>query len=178
MREVADPARIRAFMKRLGQVCRGKARVYLVGGSSAVLEGWRNSTLDVDLKIEGEAGEEDAVLKQVPGLKEELRINVELASPGDFLPELPGWRDRSPFIAQEGGITFFHYDFYAQALSKVERGHDKDLLDVREMLKRGLVEPRKALDLFGCIEPELYRYPAVDPASLRKTVEAAFAPKN
>ncbi len=174
MREVTDPARIRAFMKRLGQVCRGKARVYLVGGSSAVLEGWRDTTLDVDLKIEGE---EDAVLKQVPALKEELRINVELASPGDFLPELPGWRERSPFIVREGGIDFFHYDFYAQALAKVERGHAKDLVDVGEMLKRRLVEPGKAMDLFARIEPELYRYPAVDPASLRKAAEAAFHPK-
>ena len=171
MREVADPARIRAFMRRLGQACRGSARVYLVGGSSAVLEGWRPTTLDVDLKVEGE---EDAVLRTIPDLKEELRINVELASPGDFLPELPGWRERSPFVCREGGIDFFHYDFHAQALAKVERGHAKDLQDVKEMLTRGLVEPKKVLELFARIEPELYRYPAVDPPSLRKAVDAAF----
>ncbi len=82
MREVADPARIREFMRRLGQSCRGNARVYLVGGATAVLEGWRATTIDVDLKIEGQ---EDTVLREVPRLKEELRINVELASPGDFL---------------------------------------------------------------------------------------------
>ncbi len=173
MREVADPERIRAFMRGLGRACRGGARVYLVGGATAVLTGWRASTLDVDLKIEGQ---EDAVLKEVPRLKEELRINVELASPGDFLPELPGWRERSPFIAREGGIDFFHYDYYAQALAKVERGHAQDLQDVRAMLERGLVEPRKARELFGAIEPGLYRYPAVDPASLRKAVDAAFPP--
>ncbi len=49
-----------------------------------------------------------------------------------------------------------------------------DMQDVREMIRRGLVDPRKALELFRGIEPELYRYPAVDPASLRKSVEAAF----
>jgi hypothetical protein len=171
MREVADPERIRAFMRRLGQACRGNARVYLVGGATAVLEGWRASTLDVDLKVEGE---EDAVLRAVPGLKEELQLNVELASPGDFLPELPQWRERSRFLAREGGISFFHYDFYAQALAKVERGHAMDLKDVREMVSRGLVESRRVLELFRAIEPELYRYPAIDPASLRKSVEAAF----
>ena len=49
-------------------------------------------TVDVDLKIEGQ---EDAVLKEVPRLKEELKVNVELACPADFIPELPGWRERS-----------------------------------------------------------------------------------
>ena len=37
-------------------------------------------------------------------------------------------------------MTFLHYDLYAQALSKLERGHDRDLLDVDEMLTR---EPRR-----------------------------------
>jgi hypothetical protein len=51
-------------------------------------------------------------------LKSELDLNVELASPADFIPPLPGWRERSRLIAREGALTFFHYDFYAQALAK------------------------------------------------------------
>jgi hypothetical protein len=34
---------------------------------------------------------------------------------------------------------------------------------------------RAALDLFAAIEPQLYRYPAVDPASFRRAEEILVA---
>ena len=43
----------------------------------------------------------DQVFRASPRLKEALQINIELASPIDFIPVRPGWEDRSPFIAQE-----------------------------------------------------------------------------
>jgi hypothetical protein len=72
-------------------------------------------------------------------------------------------------------VTFLHYDLYAQALSKLERGHDRDLLDVDEMLTRGLVERDRLRELFAEIEPELYRYPAIDPPSFRRRVESTVS---
>lgn len=39
------------------------------------------------------------------------------------------------------------------------------------MLRRGLVDPQRLLAYYGEIEPQLYRYPAVDPASFRRGVE-------
>ena len=112
----------------------------------------------------------------MPALKEELELelNVELAAPSDFIPELPGWRDRSRFIQREGSVDFFHYDLYSQALSKIERGHAQDRQDVRAMLERGLIEEDTAAELFGRIEPELYRYPAINPVSFRRQVEQVF----
>jgi hypothetical protein len=56
-------------------------------------------------------------------------------------------------------------------LSKIERGHAQDLEDVRQMVRLGLVTPVSLRDTFAAIEPLLYRYPAVDPASFRKSVE-------
>jgi hypothetical protein len=99
---------------------------------------------------------------------------VELASPAHFIPELPGWDERSPFITREGMVSFHHYDLYAQALSKIERGHAQDRQDVTEMLRRGLVDPARLRELFAQIEPKLYRYPAIDPASFRRAVEDAL----
>jgi hypothetical protein len=97
-------------------------------------------------------------------------VNIELASPADFVPELPGWRERSSFIQSDGMVSFFHYDPYAQLLAKIERGHAQDQVDVQELIARGLTDPKKALELFERIEPDLYRYPAIDPASFRKAV--------
>jgi hypothetical protein len=167
MRERLTEERLRAFMRALAREAIEEGRVYLTGGATAVLQGWRESTLDVDIKI---MPEDDRLLRAIPALKEALQINVELASPGDFIPELPGWQDRSRFIAREGKLSFHHYDFYAQALSKIERDHDLDRRDVRAMIEHGLVEPAKLLALFREIEPELYRYPAINPARFAERV--------
>jgi len=158
-------------MAAFGAAAEARARVYLTGGATAVLLGWRPSTIDVDLKL---VPEHDALLRAIPALKETLHINVELASPADFIPVAPGWEDRSPFVADVGRLSFYHFDLYAQALAKVERGHAQDLGDVRELLARRLIEPGRALEYFERIEPELYRYPALHGPSFRSAVEEVF----
>ncbi len=159
-------------MKAIASHARESGRVYLTGGASAVLRHWRSSTLDIDLRI---VPESDQLLRALSDLKETLQINVELASPADFVPELPGWQERSPFISREGLLSFHHYDFYSQALSKLERGHRKDLADVDSMVRDRLVDPRQLLRLFEQVADDLYRYPAIDPPSLRSAVERLAA---
>lgn len=156
-------------MRELAIDSRAAGRIYLTGGASAVLLDWRDSTVDIDIKI---LPEDDRVLRAIPALKERLDLNIELASPADFIPPLPGWEERSPFISREGTLSFHHYDFYAQCLAKIERDHRKDQADVRMMLESGLVEPRRLLELFEAIEGEIYRYPAVDASSFRRAVES------
>lgn len=75
---------------------------------------------------------------------------------------------------REGGVDVHQFDLYSQALSKVERGFDQDLDDVRTMIERGLVEPARARQYYEAIEPELYRYPAIDPVAFRRKVDAAL----
>jgi nucleotide-binding universal stress UspA family protein len=167
MRPPVDAGRIRELARALGRVARGRVRVYLTGGATAVLEGWRASTLDVDLRFEPEA---DELLRALSELKERLGINVELASPPDFIPELPGWRERSPFVFREGNVDVHHFDPYSQALSKLERAFAHDLQDVDAMLARGLVRRERLRELYLAIEPDLYRYPAIDPSAFARRV--------
>lgn len=171
MREVADRDRIHRLMEAFGRAARSDVRVYLVGGATAVLLGWRPTTIDVDFVMRPE---DDALLRAIPAIKERLQINLDLKSPADFIHVPAGWEERGTFVAQHGRVDFFHFDLYAQALAKVERGHRQDLADVREMIGRGLVEPRRALEYFDRIEPDLYRFPAIDPPSFRQAVEEAF----
>ena len=172
MRQPVTLNRLQKFMDTFGAATAAPVRVYLVGGATAVLLGWRDATIDIDLKI---LPESDEVLRSLPRLKESLQLNVELAAPDDFIPELPGWQERSRFIGQIGKATFLHYDFYGQALAKIERGHATDLRDVNEMIQAGLVETRRMLEFFTVIEPQLYRYPAVDGPSFRRAVEGIVA---
>jgi hypothetical protein len=173
MRQVADAARIHALMRELARDADVAGRVYFTGGATAVLYGWRPATIDVDLSL---VPEHDRLFRALASLKERLQINVELAAPSDFIPVPEGWESRSPFVAQEGRLSFHHYDLYSQALAKTERGHALDVADVREMVARGLVEARRAAQYFEEIEPLLYRYPAVDPAAFRRAVEEMFGP--
>jgi hypothetical protein len=168
MRGLADARRLRRFMRELARESEAEAAVYLTGGATAVLLGWRDTTIDADILI---VPEHDSLYRALPRLKEELQLNVEIASPAHFIPELPGWRERSLLIERVGRVSFYHYDPYSQALAKVERGHEKDLADVAQLLHRGLVEPRRLSELFEAVEPQLYKYPAVDPTSFRKRLE-------
>jgi hypothetical protein len=67
---------------------------------------------------------------------------------------------------------FFDFDPYSQALSKLQRGFELDLADVESMVRAGQVEPAMLLSLFDEVEPDLFRFPAVDPATLRAAVES------
>ena len=168
MRQVVDADRIRAFMRTLGRAADAPAQVFMTGGATAVLVGWRASTIDVDIKI---VPDQDAVLRAIPALKEQLEINVELAAPDDFIPVREGWQDRSPFIAQEGPLTFRHFDLIAQALAKIERGHSQDVQDVLAMIERHLVDVAALRADFQAIRPRLYRYPAIDPQAFADAVD-------
>lgn len=173
MREIADRARIEAFLEALAREATEQTDIFLVGGSSAVLIGWRDATIDVDLVMRPES---DAMLRAIPALKERLRLNIELASPDQFIPVPPGWEERSPVIKRIGKVTVRHYDLTAQALAKLERGHDRDMSDVRAMLDRGLVNRAELRRHFEMIAPLLYRYPAVDPTSFRRAVDEVAPP--
>ena len=159
-------------MRELGRVVAPGTRMYLTGGATAVLEGWRDSTVDIDVRFEPDS---DAALSGIRDLKEKLAVNIELASPLDFLPPLPGWQDRSRFRFREGNLEVFDFDPYSQALSKLERGFALDLDDVRSMVDSEQVDPTRLVELFDEIEAELYRFPAVDPATLRAAVKALVA---
>lgn len=155
-------------MDALARAAKLPANVYLTGGATALLFGWRQTTVDVDLKL---VPDNDELLRAIARLKDELQVNVELAAPDQFLPALPGWRERSAFIGRKDPLSYFHYDFYAQALAKIERGVTKDLHDADSMHAAGLVDADQLLDLFNAIETELYRFPAVAAKDLRLRVE-------
>lgn len=164
-------ARLERFLDALGRACTGTGRVYLTGGATALLKGWRASTVDVDLRLDPEP---PAAFEAIARLKNSLQINVELASPPDFLPELPGWRDRSEWFARHGQVDFYHFDIASQCLAKLERGHSRDISDVAAMLDLGLVERAQLRTMLDAIEPALIRYPAVDGVAFRAAVEQAI----
>lgn len=174
MRSNIDPQKIEQLMQVLGREASGTGRIYFTGGASALLIGWRSSTVDIDIRLDPEP---PGIFQAIAKIKQELDINIELASPQDFLPTLPGWRDRSIFIGRQGGISFYHYDFTAQALSKLSRGYDRDMTDIQAMYDQKLFSLEELLRCFEAIESELIRFPSLKPAVLRNRVELFIASK-
>lgn len=158
-------------MQTLATHSREAIRVYFAGGATAVLLGWRDTTIDVDIRLEPES---DDVLRAIPEIKESLQINVEFATPLDFIPVASDWRKRSQFISAHGNASYFHFDLYAQALAKLERGHTQDLADLKEMIAKGFVNPADAVEYFKAVEKHLYKYPALDAESFQTAVLEFF----
>jgi hypothetical protein len=61
-------------MKQFGREADQPVRAYFTGGVTAVLLGWRDATIDIDLEI---IPENDRLLRSLPALKENLHINIE-----------------------------------------------------------------------------------------------------
>lgn len=173
VRSLADQKKIERVVRELGRRAKGPGRVYLVGGSSVVLEGGRAATIDVDLKLDPEP---EGIFEAIAEIKNELDVNIELASPDQFIPEVPGWRERSAFIGREGEVDFYHYDFYGQALAKLERSHPRDLADVAAWIHTGRVRKDQLMECFLAIEPGLLRFPRIDAPSFRRRVERCANP--
>lgn len=155
-------------MHAAGRAAARDGECFFTGGATAVLKGWRATTVDLDIAL---VPEQDELLRALPRIKDELQVNVELASPADFIPLPGGWRERGVSIAREGRLTFLHFDPYSQALAKLERALDRDLADVQALVAAQLVEPERLRELFEEIEPHLYRFPAIDPRAFRRRVE-------
>ena len=166
-----DRTRLDEFLRALGRVAREPATCYLNGGATAIVYGWRDSSIDVDLLIEPER---DELFAAIGRLKDELQTNVEFASPAGFIPMPPDWRERSPLVTVEGRLSVRHLDLRTQALAKIERGHARDVADVAAMLERELVSRYNLRCTFEQLEPHLPRFPAIDPDDFRRKLEDAL----
>jgi hypothetical protein len=140
MRPPVDRQRILFFLQHLGQRFRKPGRVYLVGGTTLVFEGFRTQTLDVDLTFDVDERDYGEFIQAVRVLKDELAINVEEASPGDFIPLPEGYQNRAHYVGRFGNLDVYHFDVYSVALSKIERGRDADFADVTALLEAGWLD--------------------------------------
>src|SRR5712692_10603547 len=129
LRPPVDRDRIRLFLKSLGDRLRRYGRIYLVGGTTLVFEGLRQQTLDIDLAIEVAPADHGDLIQAIRELKDKLSINVEEASPGDFIPLPSGYESRHVFVERFGMLEVLHFDPYSTALSKIARGREQDIED-------------------------------------------------
>ena len=135
LRQAVNRERITLLLGEVGQRYHRPARLYLVGGTSLVFEGYRKQTLDVDLALEVSAAGHGELIQALQAIMLSLDMNIEEAFPGDFIPLPAGYADRHLFIGRYGQVDVFHFYFYSTALSKIESGRRQDLADVVALLQ-------------------------------------------
>lgn len=168
MREPLTRDKLYGVLRELARSARSPRRVYLLGGATAVELEWRSTTIDVDL-----SADHDDVFRDVQDIKERLNVNIEFARPEDFVPPLRGSSRRHVHFETIGRVSFYHYDPYAQTLSKVVRGFERDIEDANDFVRSGLVEPGKLRTLVASIRSSTYaKYPALSKQDVEKAVEA------
>ena len=159
---------LRSFMKSIGKMVKKKTTLYLTGGATAVLQGFREGTIDIDI-----AGEMDELFSHIPELKESLRINIETAKPTDFIPSLPGEKDRHIPIGTFGKVTFLHFDPYSQAFSKIVRGHETDIADAKAFVAAGLVDTKKLYEMVKKLpDRDFTRHPRLNRSAVEASIES------
>ncbi len=137
MRQNVTRVDIEKFLTALGKTYRKPGRIYLAGGAALVHMGLRSgSTLD-DMVIE--AAKEDEMVMAIRRLVDQMQINIEFSSPADFIPIPAQWMVHAKYIGRYGKIDAFYFDFYSLALSKISRGSDRDLIDVKLLVQQKVI---------------------------------------
>ena len=127
---------LRQFFERLGEALPAPADFYLLGGSALCLLGSTRETLDVDYAIENPSHETDLILQK---LAVELKLDLESVPLGEFIPLPPHAEQRHRLVGQFGNVSVYIFDLYSIALSKIARGFEADLEDVKFLLDQNLI---------------------------------------
>jgi Nucleotidyltransferase of unknown function (DUF6036) len=161
LQECGERADIEKFLIALGKAYRKAGRLYLAGGAALVHLGLRSgSTLDIDVVIE--ATDEDEMITAIRRLVEQMQINIEFASPADFIPIPAQWAAHAKYIGRYGKIDAFYFDLYSLALSKIARGNDRDLVDVKLLVQQKLVVLEELDIAYNEVLPRMGKRPYIN----------------
>lgn len=140
VRQRTDRQRLSRFLAALGRRLRRPVRFYLVGGGVMVDLGLRGATLDIDYVADADDAAALADLEEaIRVLKRELDVNVEPASPADFLPIPASALERSRYVGQHGPVGVYYYDLASQVIAKAARGLEQDFDDAERLVRGGFV---------------------------------------
>lgn len=138
MRPSVDKTAIESFLTQLGRDFRKPGHLYLMEDAALVhLRIRPGFTQDIDIQVSG--ANEGELIVAIQRLIQRMQINVEFASPGDFIPLPSQWETHAQYVGRYGSIDVFYFDFYSIALSKIERGNTRDIADVRLLVQKGII---------------------------------------
>lgn len=124
---------IRAILQQLGDRLPHATRLELVGGGALALLGSPRPTIDLDFV--GDDLVPSQLDQAVLSAAKELNIPADAVPLGRFIPLPEGSAERAIHIGQFSNLDVWVADPYSMALSKLDRGLDTDMDDLRFLLR-------------------------------------------
>ncbi|MEW6083699.1 MAG: DUF6036 family nucleotidyltransferase [Chloroflexota bacterium] len=119
---------IQDFFERLGTRYHKEATLQLIGGSALILLGSTRETLDIDYV--GDDIQKNDFQIVIDKVASELGLDTEPVPLDRFVPLPEGNENRGIHVGQFGMVNVYVFDPYSIALSKIDRGSDRDLEDL------------------------------------------------
>ena len=132
-----DRATIEAFLTRLGAEFPRPGRLYLIGETTQVYEGWRTRTPRLAFAAEMAAGDRLIFYEVVRRFQEQRGIEVFEEAPNDVIPLPAGYATRARSVASFGVLQVYHFDPYSVAFRLIARGDEPDYGVVIAFLQHG-----------------------------------------
>lgn len=168
---LVDRAAVAAFLARLDETFAQPGRLYLVGETTQVFEGWRPWTPRLEFAVEVAPEHRAAFDRAVREVQRGLGIEVLEESPADLIPLPDGYEGRARPVgsAAAARLRAYHFDPYSVALRYIARGDEPDYHLVLLFLRHGWVEldemDRLLADLLPRFTSETIQQ---DPAEFRR----------
>ena len=154
------------FLEQLGENYPHRTDFYLLGGSALSLLGSPRLTADIDYTSD----ESDPLLAQwVEQLADRHELDIEAVPIDEFIPLPLGAESRHRKIGQFNRVSAYIFDPYSIALSKVDRGFDKDIEDIQFLLTHNFIELDRLASMVDAALPYTVQYD-LDPSTMRRTL--------
>ena len=166
----ATQATLSDFLARLDASFARPGRLYLIGESTQVFEGWRpwSSQIEFTARVAQQDRADFSLI--VENLQREHAVVVVEESPEQLIPLPEGYEERArPASGELTHLELFHFDPYSVAFRFVARGDEPDYHLVLTYLERGWVTLDEMDSLLADLLPRMTMETiAQDPAEFRR----------
>lgn len=160
------------FLARLDREFGRPGRLYLIGETTQVFEGWRPWSPRIDFTADVASEDRGTFSRVAEGLAEELGVSAIDEWPGDVIPLPEGYEGRARG-ATAGAIpehlALYHFDPYSVAFRFIARGDEPDYHLVLTYLEHGWISVEEMQERLSALLPRLTAETIQqDPAELRR----------
>ncbi len=135
------------LFSRIDARLKKKINLFVIGGASAIL-GYNVTKATNDVDIEGNIDEELNTIFSEEAAK--LKMDLYLSSRGGVFFPPDGYRSRSKFKDfPKNNLRVWYLDKYDLAVSKIERGLEKDYQDIERVHAKSAFELDRLIQIFN-----------------------------
>jgi len=157
-RRLIGPSELTALLADLPQSCSHGGRLFVLGDTSHLLEGWHPWVSSILLATESGSGG-TAIGDAVRVLAARHEIPTVVESPADIVPLPADFERRHRSTAHQwetpgGKLEILHYDPYSVVCRGIVRGDEPDYQTAIRYLQHGWVTVERMTELYDALLPQ------------------------